>query len=690
MNPETTQPAQGGVAQPQSQGQSLDPSVVALTKSIGQKESSNFGTPAAYNNVGDGGNSLGAYQMSKQFISEYAPKVLGSSYQGGDNLTPAQQDELAYGVIKEWGTTGDPNYSYLGKLSPAQIASAWNSGDPNAYTEAGYGDKQEPGGVPNYVSTVEENYNKLNPQAAQSSSSIVPTANASGGSTNQSSSSASTPSWEDVLLGSAAGVGSWLLGKAVQYGTKPAEDAAIDATIGAVGGPEGAAAGAVGGVVQGIVQDATGGSGGNNQPPTDTSTAASAPQPDGTPNIEAEGNQVSPNKVTPPPAQPVQQNENQQSSQASQSIVNGVQQMMGSTISGRKGLSDPNVQGGIEEMGMNGYAPEIDENGVANFEGAIEQSGDDIRGIHEAIAPMLAASGGIAPTQEAVQDAIKDFNQKKGYTESDRAEAAKAIQEEADSYTKSYGDGQGNMSLAHFDKMRSETGHGRKWNQNESNAKREALKSLSSASRRTVEKHSSKEVKDLYNRAMKKQQRIINARNVMKKLDKKKAPPHKSAFKSALNAAGKYASLYIGDKIGGPLGAILGSMVGDYVTRAADKKFGKSVFETPAMHKGLDELRKKAPKAYSVLERELKKAGIRTPRLALPAPSTIYGQPYKGGESKGVVVQSKTPPKDFATAERMKRGGSQYGGLYEKNKEIEASKKAALRGLINLSPKRKG
>ena len=117
-------------------------------------------------------------------------------------------------------------------------------------------------------------------------------------------------------------------------------------------------------------------------------------------------------------------------------------------------------------------------------------------------------------------------------------------------------------------------------------------------------------MKDLYNRANKKMERMINARKVMEKLDKKKGTKNKSLLKGLIHAGGRYAALYIGDKIGGPLGAILGSMAGDYITRAVDKKFGKTVFETPAMKKGLEILQKTKPQAYKVLQNELKKAGV--------------------------------------------------------------------------------
>ena len=662
MDPETTTQPNAAVGQqsqatPQSQPQSqLDPSVVALTKAIGQKENPNYGSPKAYttpDGTGDGANSYGAYQMTPGFVEKWSQLVLGKPYQSAQQLTPAQQDELAYGAIKTMGTTGDPGYSQLGKLTPQQIASAWNTGDPNAYMDPGYGDEQEPGGVAAYTSTVEENYNKLYPQGSSSNSPAQST-------------SSSSPSALDLLLGIGTGVGGWLLGQAGNIGKD-----ALEAGGAAVGGAIGDVPGAIVGenVAGGVANDL--GLGGNN-----SNASQSAAPTGGSAPVDNAADTAALDSSIP------------QAAVASKSLAGAYQQAMQGTIKGRTMLSDPQVQGGIEEASMNGDAPEVDENGVMNFDAAIEKEQGGLGDVHNAVAPMLYAEGAIAPTHEAVQEAIKDFNAKSGYTESDRAEAKQAIEQEAETYNKSYGDGQGNMSLGHFDKMRSETGHGRKWNANESNAKREALKSLSMASRRTVEKHT--QHKELYNRAMKKQQRKINAIKVMKMLNKKKAPIHKSFLKSALKSGGKYVGLYLGDKLGGPLGAIMGSMVGDYVTRAADKRYGKTIFESRTMRKGMEELQKTHPEVASVLNEELKKAGIKgiqdrikkdQSQLKLPEgykKDVIYGQPYKGGEKRpGLITPSKTPPKDYETAERMKHGGSQYGGIYEKNKEIELAKKAA-------------
>lgn len=131
----------------QTQPNTLDPSIVALTKAIGQQESGgNYNAPKG----ADG--EYGAYQMTPSFIQNNAPKYL-SDYKAGTPLTPAQQDELAYNVIKARGQAG---------LNPAQIASEWNSGNPNAYKDPNWKGTSKGGAAfntPKYVQNVSNYYN---------------------------------------------------------------------------------------------------------------------------------------------------------------------------------------------------------------------------------------------------------------------------------------------------------------------------------------------------------------------------------------------------------------------------------------------------------------------------------------------------------------------------------------------------
>ena len=129
-------------------------------------------------------------------------------------------------------------------------------------------------------------------------------------------------------------------------------------------------------------------------------------------------------------------------------------------------------------------------------------------------------------------DAENDFNKRSGIDASERAQAKEYFKKQGDAYLKESGK-DGKMTVGKFEKMKREKGHGKKWDQLEPNWKREADKSLSRAARRTVERSVPKEVKDLYNRANEKMERMINARKVMEKLDKKKGTKNKSMLKGA-------------------------------------------------------------------------------------------------------------------------------------------------------------
>lgn len=131
----------------------LDPSVIALTKAIGHQESG-----GDYNKIGDNGHSKGAYQWNNgqplkdneipQNFKEYASNI------GADpsDFSPANQDRVAYKTVESWGKQG---------LTPAEIASKWNSGKPGAYKTAQPGYNAEQGvkyDVKSYVDNVAKYY----------------------------------------------------------------------------------------------------------------------------------------------------------------------------------------------------------------------------------------------------------------------------------------------------------------------------------------------------------------------------------------------------------------------------------------------------------------------------------------------------------------------------------------------------
>lgn len=107
----------------------LDPSIIALTKAIGHQESG-----GDYNKIGDNGHSKGAYQwnnanrkLSEGEVPENFRSYAAEVGVDGNDFSPENQDRVAYKTVEKWGKQG---------LTPAQIASKWNSGKPDEYKTA--------------------------------------------------------------------------------------------------------------------------------------------------------------------------------------------------------------------------------------------------------------------------------------------------------------------------------------------------------------------------------------------------------------------------------------------------------------------------------------------------------------------------------------------------------------------------
>jgi len=94
----------------------MDQDVINLAKAIRQRESGgNFSA------VGDAGTSKGGYQWQPATWKEHSKKILGNE---NAEMTPENQNAVAYGMIKTWKDQG---------LNPAQIAAKWNSGSENGW-----------------------------------------------------------------------------------------------------------------------------------------------------------------------------------------------------------------------------------------------------------------------------------------------------------------------------------------------------------------------------------------------------------------------------------------------------------------------------------------------------------------------------------------------------------------------------
>jgi len=99
-------------------GTQLDPSVVALAKAMRRAESNeNYSAPGK-------SGEYGAYQFTEPTWKAWAGKYLNNP--NADVRDPVNQDKVAYYRILERKQAG---------LTPEQITSEWNSGNPNAYLE---------------------------------------------------------------------------------------------------------------------------------------------------------------------------------------------------------------------------------------------------------------------------------------------------------------------------------------------------------------------------------------------------------------------------------------------------------------------------------------------------------------------------------------------------------------------------
>lgn len=131
----------------------LDQQALNLAKAIRKAETGTSTDP--YNAKGASGES-GAYQFMPETWKGWSKQYLG---QENAPLSIENQNKVAYSRILELKNKG---------LSPAQIASAWNSGNPDAYKQNKVGTNSQGVAydVPTYVKKVSENYNALKPKQA--------------------------------------------------------------------------------------------------------------------------------------------------------------------------------------------------------------------------------------------------------------------------------------------------------------------------------------------------------------------------------------------------------------------------------------------------------------------------------------------------------------------------------------------
>ena len=582
----------------QPDNQQLDPSIVALTKSIGQAESG-----GKYKAPTGGAQEVGAYQMTPAFIQNYAPKYgIDPNSVASD---PASQDKLAYNVVKEWGTTGNPAHPELGKLTPAQIASAWNSGDPNAYTDPEYGKNNAYGSTQNYVNKISEYYKQNFPQSEQSS---------------QPTSESKQPDWLqslEGLLGMGAG---WVFNNA-----KPIAATGLmvgGATLGeSIGGPIGGAVGAMGGSSLAGGLGLMGGGNGDNTQGTTMGTS------DQQPNNQ---NQFS---MTP---------ENQQSTAASMVVKDALTQLMQGNVRDRNLSNSPEGKSAINTSAAYNLVSS-DENGNAVFDEQKRLALDSEieKGLDAVVASQKTKNSPMAVSNYAGSFLGND----RFLTPDDKQKAAHQIkkQQEADNGGIKMSEGMPLERMRDLVKRHNAAAHEAFKKMNYSiSPEMVAHKALSHAYNLAIHDKVSKEDLPLYDRLKKSSQDLNQVKNLKKHIQGKRIPKNKGMWESFLRQGARAAEIYIGDKLGGPIGAIIGGMVGEHFNNRITSHFGRHIFDTPGMKAALDVLHHTRPKEYDELMKALKERG-----------AEVHGDTGKQPTTqKGLIKEIK---KDEATIGKVSR-----------------------------------
>lgn len=122
----------------------MDPQVIALAKAIRKTESNDN-----FNAKGKSGE-FGAYQFMPNTWKQFAKESLGDA---NAPMTPANQNAVAYTMLKKWKDSG---------LNPAEIAAKWNSGSHIGWEEKiGTNSMGVKYNVPAYVKSVTDTYQQM-------------------------------------------------------------------------------------------------------------------------------------------------------------------------------------------------------------------------------------------------------------------------------------------------------------------------------------------------------------------------------------------------------------------------------------------------------------------------------------------------------------------------------------------------
>lgn len=564
---------------------SLDPQSVNLAKSIRQTESG--GNFQAKGKSGE----YGAYQWEPNtWTAESSSAGINVPL---DQATPEQQNEVAYKHIESEKQKG---------LNPAQIASQWNSGDPDAYTgefsdgspSVGTNKDGVAYNVPEYVNKVTSAYQSLKGQSSpQNDSQSTPQTNTSG---NQSN-------W----LTAAEGLGIGGLGWLLSNGKSIAGDA-----IKTAGGVAGTAAGAVlGGGPEDIPADVAGGVIGENLASGLANDLGLGSQP------SAPTETSQPAEETPPEiSQPIG---------ASSAVKDAISQTINGTQTGRAYSATPAGQDAINTASVHGLITP-DEEGNLSFnseklqqlESAIEEGKDGV---------INSQKDATASPVSVANYAGSFIGKDRLNTAADKEKASEIVQKELAS--DSHGiPMNGQMSLSDMRAAQKTHYQAAKasYLNPKPNAEMMAHKAIAQGYGKAIREKISEEDKPLYDKLTKTSRDLTNVKSLKKKVEGKKAPKNKGVWESFLRQGARAAEIYIGDKLGGPIGAIIGGFAGEHFNRKIEKKFGRNVFETKGMKAALDILKDSNPKEYDELISALKKRGVNPHSHDSEVPQTSKGK----------------------------------------------------------------
>lgn len=615
----------------------LDPQSVNLAKAIRQTESN--GNFSAKGKSGE----YGAYQWMPQTWSAMSQKA-------GVNVplnqaTPEQQNEVAYKQINAWKKEG---------YDPGQIASMWNSGDPNAYLgtfedgdpSEGKNSQGVSYNVPKYAEQVSSTYQQLKKQSGQTDNQQLTQA--------PQNNSSGQPGWLQALEGLGLGAAGWVAGNIGNYAKEAAKDAvtdaAVGATVGSAVGPEGTAGGAVAGGLAGLVQPAVSGIigsvlGGNNSQNSQSQSSGSSQS------------SVQPNQTT-------QQQEFPQSVAASQAVKNAINQTLQGTQANRVFSQSKAGQDAVNTAAQFGLI-EADENGNLTYnadkqrelESAIENGKDSV----------------IASQKQGSNSPVAVSNYAGSFIGSDRLNTAADKQKAAEIIQKEIGADSGgipmNGQMSLEDMRKAQKTHylaaKSSYNNPKPSADVLAHKALGNAYGKAIRDKIDAEDQPLFDRLTKMSQDLTRSKDIGKRLHGKAAPKERlGLFKSfsskVLQVGAKAAEIYIGDALGGPIGAIIGSMAGEHINGKLEKAFKKNIFETKGMVAAMDILRDTKPKEYQRLIDALEKHGIKVKKDSAQDPTTKEGI-VKDIQKDEAVMKRKKGLVDLPSSNGAKKGEREIG-----------------------------